>query len=387
MSGKGQAKQTKQRSISAFFKTSSGNIPGPSSQPADEAPRQGPGHDDVPGRPPAKRRRVSDLNASKPIAGRDAAGSAALSKKRSGAARSRPQAETSEMMDVDRAGAEPVIDLLEASTSSDHDNGQQLGDGTPTPLLAALDNAGQGASTGGSGSGLRRLLAARRQRSSCAAGTPAVTPRTGEKSGGAGGAAAAARSDGNEAAAFQPKTMTPQQRELVRHKLAQEYGRRVGLESGAAAAALGGGGGGGGGGGAKLTPLEQQVVELRAQNPGTLLIVEVGYKMRFFGEDAEVAARVCNLRCFGMYGCLFDFFTVRWSHMDHNFLTASFPVYRLPVYVRRLCRAGYRVGVVRQTETAAIKAAGANKSAPFERRLTALYTAATLEAARRADKI
>eukprot|EP00198_Chlamydomonas_reinhardtii_P005471 XP_001694807.1 predicted protein [Chlamydomonas reinhardtii] len=31
-----------------------------------------------------------------------------------------------------------------------------------------------------------------------------------------------------------------------------------------------------------------------------------------------------------------------------NFLTASFPVPRLPVYVRRLCRAGFRVGVVRQ---------------------------------------
>ncbi|GIL82562.1 hypothetical protein Vretifemale_11355, partial [Volvox reticuliferus] len=40
-----------------------------------------------------------------------------------------------------------------------------------------------------------------------------------------------------------------------------------------------------------------------------------------------------------------------------------------------------------QTETAAIKAAGANKSAPFERKVTALYTAATLEAGRRADKI
>ncbi len=38
----------------------------------------------------------------------------------------------------------------------------------------------------------------------------------------------------------------------------------------------------------------------------------------------------------------------RWAHMEHSFLTASFPVHRLPVYIRRLCRAGYRVGVVRQ---------------------------------------
>jgi hypothetical protein len=33
---------------------------------------------------------------------------------------------------------------------------------------------------------------------------------------------------------------------------------------------------------------------------------------------------------------------------DHNFLSASFPVYRLPVYTRRLVNAGYKVGVVRQ---------------------------------------
>ncbi len=38
-----------------------------------------------------------------------------------------------------------------------------------------------------------------------------------------------------------------------------------------------------------------------------------------------------------------------------------------------------QVGIVRQTETAALKKAGDNRSAPFTRRLTALYTRATLE--------
>ena len=37
------------------------------------------------------------------------------------------------------------------------------------------------------------------------------------------------------------------------------------------------------------------------------------------------------------------------------------------------------MGIVRQTETAALKKAGDNRSAPFTRRLTALYTRATLE--------
>ena len=45
------------------------------------------------------------------------------------------------------------------------------------------------------------------------------------------------------------------------------------------------------------------------------------------------------------------------------------------------------MGVCRQTESAALKAVSANRSAPFERKLTALYTAATLDAGERADKI
>lgn len=96
-----------------------------------------------------------------------------------------------------------------------------------------------------------------------------------------------------------------------------------------------------------------------------LLMVEVGYKYRFFGQDAEIAARILGI----------------YAHMDHNFLTASVPTFRLNVHVRRLVSAGYKVGVVKQTETAAIKAHGSNRSGPFGRGLSALYTKATLEAA------
>lgn len=41
--------------------------------------------------------------------------------------------------------------------------------------------------------------------------------------------------------------------------------------------------------------------------------------------------------------------------------------------------------MVRQIETAALKAAGSNKAAPFERRLTALYTRSTIEAGDHTD--
>ncbi|KDP22293.1 hypothetical protein JCGZ_26124 [Jatropha curcas] len=115
----------------------------------------------------------------------------------------------------------------------------------------------------------------------------------------------------------------------------------------------------------KYTPLEQQVLDLKNKYPDVLLMIEVGYKYRFFGEDAEIAARVLGI----------------YAHMDHNFMTASVPTFRLNVHVRRLVSAGHKVGVVKQTETAAIKAHGDNKAGPFCRGLSALYTKATLEAA------
>ncbi|BGP37749.1 Mismatch repair protein msh3 [Rhodotorula kratochvilovae] len=115
------------------------------------------------------------------------------------------------------------------------------------------------------------------------------------------------------------------------------------------------------GGKVKYTPLEQQVLALRKANPGVLLIVEVGYKFRFFGEDAQAASRVLNIACFPS------------QHM----LTASIPTHRLDFHVKRLLNAGYKVGVVRQQETAALKKASDNRSAPFTRALSALYTSAT----------
>jgi DNA mismatch repair protein MSH3 len=38
----------------------------------------------------------------------------------------------------------------------------------------------------------------------------------------------------------------------------------------------------------KFTPLENQYVEIKKKYPDTLLLIEVGYKFRFFGEDAKV---------------------------------------------------------------------------------------------------
>ena len=117
----------------------------------------------------------------------------------------------------------------------------------------------------------------------------------------------------------------------------------------------------------KPTPLEAQVAALQRSNPGTLLVFEVGYKFLLFGRDAEVAAPVLRL----------------FAYCERGQLRASFPSPSLPRCIRRLVAAGHAVGVVRQTQTAALKKSSGDaseRSGPFDRKLTAVYTAATVDA-------
>lgn len=124
----------------------------------------------------------------------------------------------------------------------------------------------------------------------------------------------------------------------------------------------------------KLTPLEQQVVDIKRKHPDTVLVVEVGYKFRFFGEDAKIASQNLSIMC--IPGKMrFDEHPSE-AHLE-KFASASIPVPRLHVHVKRLIAAGYKVGIVRQRETAALKAAGDNRNAPFVRELTNLYTKGT----------
>lgn len=50
-------------------------------------------------------------------------------------------------------------------------------------------------------------------------------------------------------------------------------------------------------GGGKLTPMEKQVIEIKRKHLDTVLVIEVGYKFRFFGEDARVAAKELGIVC------------------------------------------------------------------------------------------
>ncbi|KAL8964543.1 MAG: hypothetical protein Q9183_004381, partial [Haloplaca sp. 2 TL-2023] len=124
----------------------------------------------------------------------------------------------------------------------------------------------------------------------------------------------------------------------------------------------------------KLTPMEQQVLEIKRNHMDTLLIVEVGYKFKFFGEDARTAAKELSIVCIpGKFR--YDEHSSE-AHID-RFASASIPVHRLHVHVKRLVGAGHKVGVVRQIETAALKAVGDNRNAPFVRKLTNVYTKGT----------
>ncbi|KAH9001542.1 DNA mismatch repair protein MSH3 [Lactarius akahatsu] len=113
--------------------------------------------------------------------------------------------------------------------------------------------------------------------------------------------------------------------------------------------------------GEPYTALELQVHQLKVKHKGVLLMIEVGYKYKFFGDDAKIAGKELGIV----------------AYPDRNFVVASIPIHRRDIHLRKLLSRGHKVGIVAQTETAALKKVGNNRNAPFERELTHLYTAAT----------
>ncbi|KAF2033749.1 DNA mismatch repair protein MSH3 [Setomelanomma holmii] len=124
----------------------------------------------------------------------------------------------------------------------------------------------------------------------------------------------------------------------------------------------------------KLTPMELQYLDIKRKHLDTVIVMEVGYKFKFFGEDARTASKELGIVC--IPGKFRYDEHLSEAHYD-RFASASFPVHRLQVHVKRLVQANHKVGVVRQLETAALKAAGTNRNTPFVRKLTNLYTKGT----------
>lgn len=126
--------------------------------------------------------------------------------------------------------------------------------------------------------------------------------------------------------------------------------------------------------GGKLTPMEKQYLDIKRKHLDAIIVYEVGYKFKIYGEDARVASKELGIVCIpGKFR--YDEHSSE-AHLN-QFASASFPVHRLQVHVKRLVKANHKVGVVRQVETAALKAVGDNRNAPFVRKLTNLYTKGT----------
>lgn len=121
----------------------------------------------------------------------------------------------------------------------------------------------------------------------------------------------------------------------------------------------------------KLTPLEQQFKELKQKNSDKILAIQVGYKFKFFGQDAVAASHLLNIMLIPG--------NVELDEQTHDrFCYCLIPDSRLHVHLQRLLNNGLKVGVVKQTETAAVKSVdGQNKSGLFERKITGIYTRAT----------
>lgn len=120
----------------------------------------------------------------------------------------------------------------------------------------------------------------------------------------------------------------------------------------------------------KLTPLEQQFKQLKLKHTDKVLAIQVGYKFKFFGEDAVIASHLLNIMLIPG--------RIKLDDQTHDrFAYCLIPDSRLHVHLQRLLNNGLKVGVVKQTETANVKSVDGNKSGLFERSITGIYTKGT----------
>jgi len=47
----------------------------------------------------------------------------------------------------------------------------------------------------------------------------------------------------------------------------------------------------------KVTPMVKQMLDIKRKNLDTLIVMEVGYKFKFYGEDARTAAKELSIVC------------------------------------------------------------------------------------------
>lgn len=88
-----------------------------------------------------------------------------------------------------------------------------------------------------------------------------------------------------------------------------------------------------------VTPMMQRYLEVKAQNPGALLLFRMGDFYELFYEDAQVAAKVLGLTL-----------TSRDKGSPNPVAMAGFPYHALNGYLQKLVRAGHRAAICEQVE-------------------------------------
>ncbi|MEK9283316.1 MULTISPECIES: DNA mismatch repair protein MutS [unclassified Bradyrhizobium] len=117
---------------------------------------------------------------------------------------------------------------------------------------------------------------------------------------------------------------------------------------------------------ARVTPMMEQYLEIKAAHPGLLLFYRMGDFYELFFEDAEIASKALGI-----------VLTKRGKHQGADIPMCGVPVERSEDYLHRLITAGHRVAVCEQTEDPAAAKARGNKSV-VRRGVVRLVTPGTL---------
>src|SRR5205809_7468976 len=117
---------------------------------------------------------------------------------------------------------------------------------------------------------------------------------------------------------------------------------------------------------ARVTPMMEQYLEIKAANPGLLLFYRMGDFYELFFDDAEIASRALGIML-----------TKRGKHQGMDIPMCGVPVERSDDYLHRLIEKGFRVAVCEQMEDPAAARARGNKSV-VRRDVVRLVTPGTL---------
>src|SRR5438067_1421425 len=102
---------------------------------------------------------------------------------------------------------------------------------------------------------------------------------------------------------------------------------------------------------ARVTPMMEQYLEIKAANPGLLLFYRMGDFYELFFDDAEIASRALGIML-----------TKRGKHQGMDIPMCGVPVERSDDYLHRLIALGHRVAVCEQMEDPVAARARGNKS-------------------------